>query len=112
MTFAALLTQQVEVLSAAVVTTRSGDTEHDWKHPTVVTATKGFLQRRNSDDEELRRDRKWQRAKLYLLDKTPVLSTSRVRVQGEVWEVIGPPIKVFSPRGEHHIQCWVERVEG
>lgn len=107
-----MLTQDVEILAAGIVTSRSGDVTTDWTRPTVVATVKGFLQERLSEDDDLRRSREWARAKLFLANGSPVLSTSRVRVLGLVWEVIGPPVKNFAPRGQHHIQCWVERVEG
>lgn len=36
----------------------------------------------------------------------------RVQVEGKTFEVVGPPARVHTPRGEHHVEARLRSVDG
>lgn len=103
-----MLTQSVEVLAAAVRTSRTGEDMPDWSQPTVVATVRGWVQPRSGGDEELTDDHVTGRARAYLMPDAPVTHANRLRVGLTTWAVSGTPRPITTPRGEHHLEVDVE----
>lgn len=112
MALADLLHQDVTILAAGERMSRAGDPEPDWSRPVTVAVVRGWVQSRRSMEDESLRNRRAERGRLYVQVDAPVMSSSRVLVDGQLWELIGPPRKVFTPSGPHHIEADVEYLRG
>jgi hypothetical protein len=107
-----LMHQNVAIFAPSVGVSRAGDPTLDWDEPILIETVKGWIQSRRSAEDESLRNRRTEHGRLYVPADADIKSTSRVRVNGQMWQVIGPPRKVFTPRGPHHIEADVEYLDG
>lgn len=111
MTVEALMVRDVTILSAASSTDRYGNPTNDWAAATS-TATKGWLAQQARDEVLGNRDAQTSGWVVYLPAGTVIDGSDRVVVDGQTFEVDGPPNRAWSPRGEHHVEAALNVVEG
>lgn len=110
MTLAALLSEECEILTYDTVgTDRYGNPVGDWPDwgsGTTVPCRLEQLRR-----EELTTDRATQVAawRLYLPSGTEITGKDRVRTAEGLMEVDGPPRRMRTPRGEHHVVAYLRQ---
>lgn len=112
MSFAGLLFQDVTVLTAGTATNRYGDAEKSWGSATSQTV-KGWVARRGgSEDRDGGREAEIADWVLYLHPEVTVDGRARVVWGGLTFEVDGPPVPAYTPRGLHHFELDLRRVDG
>lgn len=111
MSFARLRSRAVEVIPVA----QTGTDEYG--NPVEVESApvlyQGYLEQTTA--VEVTTDRDTQKADwlLVLPEGAVIDGTDRVQVDGQVFEVVGPPARVHTPRGEHHVEARLRaRVSG
>lgn len=112
MPLTSLLHQDIVVLAATPKVSRAGDPSADWSKPVEVATIKGWIQQRRSGENETLRSQESQRGRLYAFPEAPLRSGLRVRCNGQVWQIVGPPRMIYRPGHEHHVQVDVEFVDG
>jgi len=107
-----LFTRDVSILAAAETTSRYGDTVKDWDNATTTSA-KGWLSITSTTElAEDGREAQVTRTVLSLPAGTAIAGADRVTIDGATYEVDGNPITAYTPRGAHHIEANLRRVEG
>lgn len=105
--------RDVTILTAGTVTDAYGDTATSWATPTSV-AVKGWLAQLEETEPSgpgralvtVVRD------VLRLPIGTPITAGNRVVIDGITYDVDGPPRRVWTPRGAHHLRVNLRAVEG
>lgn len=99
-------------LRADLIDTRSGQTR-DWDNAAEL-AMKGWLSQATAieDEDTPGRDARITGTVLVLPADTDVLATDRVSIDGQVYDVDGPPNRPWTPDGEHHVLVQLRLVEG
>ena len=111
MSFATLLVQPVDVITPGARTDAYGDTTIDWTTATE-SATNGWLAQLSSIEDLDGRDGTSSTLTLSLPADTVIDAQCRVRIAGRVYEVDNEPLRAWTPRGVHHIECQLKVVDG
>jgi hypothetical protein len=107
----ALLVHDVVIVTAATTTGRYGDAVKDWDGATRTTV-KGWLARKNQQEVNGTREAEVYDSVLFLAADATITGADRVEWQGGTYEVAGPPNQAWTPRGEHHLEVPLRRVDG
>lgn len=112
MSFAGLLFQDVTVLTAGPADDRYGNPEKAWGSA-ASQVVKGWVARRGgSEDGDGGREAEIAEWVLFLHPDVTVDGRSRVVWDGLTFEVDGPPVPAYTPRGLHHFEVGLRRVDG
>ena len=105
----------IEIVRAGTTTDAYGNTIDNWSSSTSVE-TVGWVTDRGvpgSPAENTRdRDQQTRLWKLYVPADTDITGHDRVVWYTLTFEVIGPPVRAWTPRGEHHVEADLRLVEG
>lgn len=106
-----LLTEMVTILNR-----QTGDGDDDWGRPPETwpepgTDIPGRLELAAPDEGTDEQDVQFGRRRLFLPAGTTISGRDRVRVDGILYEVVGPPIIHRTPRGPHHIEAVCSAVQ-
>lgn len=113
MSIASLLHQRITVLQAGTSTNRAGDVLSDWNTTDEVATVNGWIQPRRASEDTNLRQQDGVRAKGYFMVDAPIAATSRLQdAQGQVWQVIGPPMVITAPGRNSHLQVDLAWLEG
>jgi head-tail adaptor len=108
---AGLLVRPVTILQATTTTDRNGATSRSWTSPTL-TDTTGWLAQNTATEDLNHRDGEISTWVLYLPADTTIAATDRVVLDGQTFEVTGPPNPAWTPRGVHHLEVTVKLMVG
>lgn len=111
MSLAGLLVRDVTRLRAAEVTDPYGSTVKDWGNATSITG-KGWLAQRSRSEDLVNREAQISDWHLTVFPDFDVVGGDRVVVDGQTFEVDGPPWPAWTPRGLHHRELSLTVVEG
>lgn len=111
MSLAGLLVQDVTIITPGASVNRYGDDAKDWATATS-TPTKGWVARRSQREVNGNREAEVSEWVLYLDTSSTITGADRVEWQSQTFEVDGPPIHAWTPRGEHHIEVALRMVDG
>jgi hypothetical protein len=111
MSFHSLLTQDVEVVTPGVTTSRVGDVVLDWDNPTRVV-TKAWVETTSTREDEEMRDQEVTRVRFFLQSGVRVSNECVIEWEGRTFQVDGPPAPRFRPNGLHHLEVRAKEVEG
>lgn len=111
MSITALLVRTVDVITAGIRTDGYGDPQPDWAAATETT-TSGWMAQQSSIENREGRNATSSTLILTLPAGTAITARDRVRVDGIVYELISEPMSAWTPRGEHHIECYLGLVRG
>ncbi len=103
--------RDVDILHPALVASY-GDAQREDYVDATVTRVKGWLhQLSESELQSATRDAKISTHVLRLPEGTDVLPVDRVRIDGQLFDVDGPPARVWTPGGEHHVKVSLSYTE-
>lgn len=104
MSLARLMVHDVTVVHAATTNDEYGTPQKNWATATRVE-TKGWITQVRSD--EVTPDRETQTADwvAFLPLETDVDGFDRLEWGSLTYEVDGPPLRAWTPRGEHHVEA-------
>jgi len=105
-----LLVRDVTILRPGTITDRT-DTVADWSTATS-THTNGWLAQRSAAEVLDNRTAGVTGWTLVLPGGTDVRRTDRVTIDAVTYEVDGDPNPAWTPRGEHHVEVSLRRVDG
>ena len=111
MSLQSLLVHDVTVVTPGSTTDRYGNTVADWATSTSTTV-KGWITQSSGTENEDGRDAQIGEWRLFLPAGTVVDGHARVEWGGITFEVVGPPERAWTPRGEHHVEVQLRVVEG
>lgn len=101
----------VDLMNAArTVTDAFGNQQPDWAGATATRA-RAFLQPAAAREDTQGRDVQIGDHSLFLEPGAPITGRSRVRLGGEMYEVVGPP-RAWRGTGLDHIEADLRRIEG
>lgn len=106
-----LLVRPVTILTAGTRTDAYGDTQPDWNNPTSVF-TLGWLAQVGSVQDLNGRDATSTNLSLTLQSGTVITAQDKVKIDGRTYEVAAEPVSAWTPRGEHHVECYLRVVTG
>jgi head-tail adaptor len=111
------LNEEVQILSAARATDEYGQDVPDWDDVEVLDTlarVQPAAERAGAGETMVGRDQQVADARVWLAPGTPVTGRDRVVVAGDVYEVIGPPLRprtIWTDQ-EHHVRLELRRVWG
>lgn len=111
MTFTSLLVHDVTLIAPGTGAGRYGDAVKDWTTATEVD-TKGWVARTGQNEVNGDREAQVSEWVLFLHPEETITGAYRVRWSGLTFEVDGPPMPAWTPRGEHHIEVPLRVVTG
>jgi hypothetical protein len=111
MTFRSLMVHRIGIVTPAATVDAYGNTVDDWATATTVD-TVGWVAQPGNDEDTADRDQQTRLWKLFAPDDTVITGHDRVTWQTLTFEVVGPPFRSWTPRGEHHIEADLKLVEG
>ena len=111
MTLTALLVHDVTIITPGTTTGRYGDAVKDWTTATSTPA-KGWVARTGQQEVNDGREAQVSEWKCFLPADAAVTGHDRVTWDGITFEVDGPPVPAWTPRGEHHIEVPLRVVDG
>lgn len=111
MTLTSLLIHDVTIVTAGSSTSRYGDTEKDWSTATSETV-KGWVSQRSGLEDHDHREAQASEWVLFLHPEATITALDRVTWSGITFEVDGPILPAWSPRGEHHQEVPLRVVTG
>ena len=111
MTFQSLMVHEVQLLAAGSATDAYGNTTDDWAAATSTTVV-GWVTQQTADEDTRDRDQQTRLWKIFLPADTEITGHDRVVWDALTFDVVGPPARVWTPRGEHHIEADIRLVEG
>ena len=111
MTFRSLMVHDIEIVRAAAATDVYGNTTDNWATATTVD-TVGWVTQRDNDEDTSDRDQQTRLWTLYVPADTDITGHDRVVWGDLTFDVVGPPHRAWTPRGEHHIEADLKLVEG
>lgn len=107
-----LLVHDITVRRAGTATDRYGAAVKSWVSPTD-TSVKGWItQTIGTEDRADGREAQIGSWVLFLPADTDILGGDRVVWGTTTFEVDGPPLRAWAPRGEHHIEARLRVVAG
>lgn len=105
--------RDVTILHPSLVASYGAGTIPDHDAPTGTTRVRGWLhQLDESEQQSATRDAEVSTHILRLPVGTPIAFHDQVRVDGQLFNVDGPPARVWRPGGEHHIRVSLRYVDG
>lgn len=111
MSFARLLSR-----TATVIPVTTGPGLDEYGNPVEVVAAgvnyPAWLEQTASEERTEDRDTQLADWLLVLPAGAVVDGNDRVQVEGKTFEVVGPPARVHTPRGEHHVEARLRSVSG
>ena len=111
MSLAGLLVRTVTRLRAPVTVDSHGNEVRNWSTATSVTMN-GWLAQRIRDENNDNRDARISDWHLTVPTGSDITALDRVVIDGQTFELDGPPNTAWTPRGPHHIECSLRVVEG
>lgn len=111
MSLASLMIRTVDIITPGVRTDGYGDPQPNWMTATEST-TSGWLAQQSSTENVDGRNTTSSTLVLVLPAGTAVTARDRVRIDATVYELVSEPLSAWTPRGEHHIEVFVELVPG
>lgn len=111
MSLAGLLVRDVTRLRAQLVTDSHGSEIKDWTNPDTITG-KGWLAQRFHTEEGALREAEISTWHLTVYPNFDVQAHDRIVIDGQTFEVDGPPRPAWTPRGHHHTEVTLRIVEG
>lgn len=111
MSLAGLLVHDVTIVTPGSTVGRYGDAVKDWATATE-TATKGWVARRSQDEVNGHREAQVSEWVLYVTADVALSGADRVVWGAYTFEVDGPPVRAWTPRGEHHVEVPLRYVSG
>jgi hypothetical protein len=108
---ASLLVHTVTILRAGTTTDRYGNTEPDWDAATSETA-KAWLSQQSRTEDVDGRDALIQVWVAFLPPDVSVSGHDRLVWSGITFDVDGPLLPAWTPRGLHHYEATLRVVEG
>lgn len=111
MSLAALLVRPVTIVHPVVAEDRNGARQVSWSGATTTTS-RGWLSQVDASEDIVHRDGELTRWVLFLPAGTDITAQDRVTIDGATFEVDAPPHPAWSPRGEHHLEVQLRRMEG
>lgn len=111
MTLTSLLVHDVTILTPGYDTNRYGDEEKDWTEATSATV-KGWVSQRSGIEDRDHREAQASEWVLFLHTSATITGFDRVTWAGITFEVDGPILPAWSPRGEHHQEVPLRVVAG
>lgn len=113
MTLRDLMVRDVTIRRAGTTTDRYGNLLPDWTTATETTTTGWLGVQTRSEEGGTRIGALIQGGTLVLDDLTlDVAGGDRVDIDGITFEVDGPPLTAWTPRGAHHLEVTVRAVTG
>lgn len=108
-----LLTRPVTILTAGETTDSYGNTVTDWTSPERVTVN-GYVEQRARGENTDGRTLEEQTWLLVVPAETALTEHSRIVVDGDVFETVGPPHEVWNPRLRRtaHLEATLVRTAG
>ena len=111
MTFRSLMVHPISILRAAAAADVYGNTTDNWAGATAVD-TYGWVTQETAGEDTADRDQQTRLWKLYAPADTDITGHDRVVWDTLTFDVVGPPHRAWTPRGEHHIEADLKLVEG
>lgn len=111
MSVASLSVRDVVVMTAPLVADRYGDAVFDWDHPTVRTIP-GWVSQSASLVTNDHRVQVSSNTTLFVAADAAITAYDRIEIDGDVYQLDGDPNIAWTPRGAHHMECSLRRVEG
>lgn len=111
MSLQSLLVHDVTVVTPGSTTDRYGNLVPDWAASTSTTV-KGWISQSSGSEDENGRDAQIGEWTLFLPAGVEIDGRARVAWSGVTFEVVGPPRRAWTPRGEHHVEVQLRVVEG
>lgn len=111
MSLQALMVHDVTIVHAGTSTDRYGNIVKDWSTATTKVS-KGWITQTAASEDVTDREAEIGTWTLFLPAETVVTGRDRVTWDGLTFEVVAPPRKAWTPRGEHHIEAQLRIVEG
>lgn len=113
MTIERVFVRDVTILHPTLIPSGYGDsTDEDWGTATTVE-TKGWLAHRSeSEIVSATRDAAVSTHVLRLPAGTVIGERDRVEVDGQTYQVVGPPARWWRTQGEHHVSASLNVVDG
>jgi hypothetical protein len=116
MSFAGMLVQDVSLLHPGVMVDRYGASVPDWNNPTTTPLKAWISQRGRSEDTAAGRRAYIGDWVCYLFPEASPTAGDRIVWDGPTFEVDGPPLPAYVPRGGvpslHHWELTIKLVEG
>lgn len=114
MTFEHLLVRQATVMRAGTSTDRYGNRIDDWNAAIETTVAAWWAQSGGELIQGVREEGVTWDVTLFLRAGAQIHAGDRVRLDGDVFEVSGPPVTAWRPipQGAHHIEARLKRMEG
>jgi hypothetical protein len=101
----------VDILTAGTRIDVYGDPQPDWTTPTTITV-KAWWAAMSSIEVLDGRDAVSTTSVINLPAGTPITALNRIRLFGRTFEINGEPMVAWTPRGEHHIECFLTTAVG
>ena len=111
MSLQGLLVHDVTILRATTTTDRYENVVVSWSSPTE-TGVKGWITQRNRSEDNDQRSAEISDWVLFAPADTDIVAGDRVQWGGVTYEVDGPPLRAYTPRGEHHVEAGLRVVVG
>lgn len=111
MSLTTFLIRPVTVVHPGETVDRYGNTMPDWEHPTTAD-TDGWLAQTSGSEDHDRRDASLSGWSLYVPADVALASTDRVVIDTTTYELDGPPVDAWTPRGPHHLEATLRLVAG
>lgn len=111
MSLQSLMVRDVAIIHAGARTDAYGDTQPNWSTATETT-TNGWLSQQSSIEDRQNRNATSSQLILFLPTGTVITARDRVRIDGTVYELVSEPLSAWTPRGEHHLEVFVQLVTG
>lgn len=111
MSLASLMVRTVTVIHASTRVDAYGDNQPKWDTAAEST-TSGWLAQQSSIENRDGRNATSSSLVLYLPAGTVITARDRVRIDGTTYELVSEPLSAWTPRGEHHLEVFVNLVTG
>lgn len=111
MTFPHLMVHDVTIVTPGESTGRYGDTVKDWSSASREEV-RGWVARRSQEEVNGHREAQVSAWVLFVEPDVTVTGQDRVEWCDTTFEVDGPPLPAYSPRGQHHMEVPLRLVEG
>jgi head-tail adaptor len=106
-----LLVHDLTIQRPASAADANGFTVKDWDDPTE-TSVKGWIVQLSTTEDRDGREAQVSSWQAYLHAETDVLGGDRVVWGSRTFEVDGTPQHAWTPRGEHHVEVQLRKVDG
>ena len=106
-----LMVQAVTILTPGAATSRYGDTAKNWAAATE-TETRGWISQRARTENLDGREAQVTGWVLYLPPATTITGRDRLLWGDLTFEVDGPVLPAYTPRGLHHLEVSLRAVTG